>query len=173
MKSKDVIIFLARRLWKPTLQILLVIFTLQHIPIINLVSVVLILITWSVIFRLIQEAWDHKTPVLKEWINSILLTGGVTAIFYLLINFLGAFGILGLIGIITLLAAWRIYKSWNAFDYATTWGARKLTGKGGGDPGDFDWEKAYPDKSLNNTIKALEPDKIGKPGLPVKEDEQG
>ena len=120
-------------LWKPLLQMFLVLFTLAIIGSVDFVSVFLSVLVWLLVFKLFSGV-----PVFSEWVSSVVKTFLIVGFFYFVILWLGGFGLLGVVCILLLLAGWRIYQSWSLFDRVTSWGADRLF-RGGKD--DFEFEE--------------------------------
>ena len=134
--KKEILVFIFRMVWRPSLQILLTMFTFLFIDV-NVWSVVFNVLSWMLLFKLFDFS---ETPEFKEWVRSIVFTLLIVLAFFYLVLWLGGFGILGVILILCLIAGYRIFVNWKLFDYATSWGAKKLFKNS---KEEFDYRKAF------------------------------
>lgn len=81
----------------------------------NLFTINLIILTPLLVSKLFVAIKNKEQPSINEWCKSGLKTIATISLLYLFINWMGAYGLLGFILVILLLAAWRIYKSWELF----------------------------------------------------------
>lgn len=135
MKLFDLAYFVFFFVWKQMLLVSLTIFTILIIPYQNVVSINLSVLVWQYVFKL----FDGK-PDFNEWYSLTWKSILVVTFFYYIIIFLGGFGLIGVLIFLILLAVARIWNNWILFDYATTWGAKRLFK---GSKEEFNVEKAF------------------------------
>lgn len=110
-------------LWPQISLVMLIYILIAIIPGKNIYS-----ITLSVLIPILLYKIYTKKPSLSDWAKTILITICVTIGFYILLAFLGGFGLVGFIIIIIGLVVWRIIKGWKLYNYTTKWAADKLHG---------------------------------------------
>lgn len=125
----SIVSFVWRLLWRQILQTVLIIITISSLVYVNVVSITLSVLVWTLYFKLLREVEEGEKPMLVYWLRTILFTSGITVGLLLLFVWLGGFGIIGLILILISLAAWRIISNWKLYDAVTTWGAERIKGE--------------------------------------------
>jgi len=128
MNIKDLIKTIAYMIWKPALQSIIVIVLLLSIER-NYITILLTIISVNLYFKLTDSLIYKEKPIIKEWFNSIFWTIIIVSAIYFVVFLLGAYGLIGSILIVLIIAGYKIYLGWDAFDKVTTWGAERLKGK--------------------------------------------
>ena len=123
MNIKDLLKVVAYYIWKPALQSILIVVLLLFVER-NLITIILSVVCVNLLFKL----FDGK-PVVRDWFNSVFWAVVIVSSIYLIVFWLGAYGLVGSVLIVLLLAGYKIYLGWDAFDKVTTWGAERLIGK--------------------------------------------
>jgi hypothetical protein len=123
MNIKELLQVVAYFIWKPMLQSLIIIGLLLFVER-NLITILLTIISVNLSFKLFEGK-----PIIKEWFNAIFWAVVIVSFIYLVVYWLGAYGLIGSLLIVSALAGYRIYLGWSLFDKVTTWGAERLTGK--------------------------------------------
>lgn len=132
MNLIDLLKFVGLLLWRQVLQTILVTLTFGYLILsggFNIITVVLSVLVWRLVFKLWKEIDDGEKPVFYSWLGVILFTSGITLLLYLLFYFIGGYGFVGLLIFLLGMAGVRIWQNWKLYDAVTTWGAKRIKGE--------------------------------------------
>ena len=118
-----------QRLLGQVLLIVASLILLLTLPVNNLITINLAIITTTLTHRLYWEIRFKEKPNPKEWLVSFIKTTFWVSVFYLAYIIAGAMGWLGLILLSIVLAAWRIYQGKDLFNKYTSWAADRAWGR--------------------------------------------
>jgi hypothetical protein len=96
------------------------------LPVHNLITINLAVITTTTSYRLYWEIRLKELPRLKEYLTTLVKTVFWVSTFYVAYVLAGGMGLWGILILSVVIAAWKIYQGWTLFDTSTRWMADKL-----------------------------------------------
>lgn len=108
---------------------LLLIVLFLILPVKNILTTNLLVLSWVLTFKLRTEIMSKVNPLPREWFVICLKTLVITNLFLVLWWAAGYLGLIGLLLISLALGAWRIYTGRELFNQFTTWAADRLWGR--------------------------------------------
>jgi hypothetical protein len=141
------------------------------LPVHNLITINLAVITTTTSYRLYWEIRLKELPRLKEYLTTLVKTVFWVSTFYIAYVLAGGMGLWGILILSIVIAAWKIYQGWTLFDTSTKWMADKIWNR---TTDDYNLLEALTNEQGNSTTTIRE-DTHGTPGQneDVKEEPSG
>lgn len=92
------------------LYLIVLLITIRLYPVKALHTLLLIILTFAISMKLYKDIKNRASPNLKNYANSILKTALIVSLFYVLLHWLGGYGVLGLILIVIVYVVYRLVK---------------------------------------------------------------
>jgi hypothetical protein len=130
------------------------------LPVHNLITINLAVITTTTSYRLYWEIRLNELPRPKEYLTMLVKTVFWVSVFYIAYVLAGGMGLWGILILSVVIAAWKIYQGWTLFDTSTKWMADKIWNR---TTNDYNLLEALTNEQGNSTTNVRE-DTHGTPG---------